>query len=319
MPTQSAYILIDALPDEMTYPDSTAVWEDYLHSLSEGQGTIEEFLVIQINRDPNAPSLADSFVTDHLDKVASLSVKFLSKHYKISVKETQQIIQYIKSLKAVPTVRSSTVSEEYIIPEISVEKVKNEWILQTNSQLKSLVKVDEDYVEMLKHCTENEDYYQSCLKDVMLLMYGLEQRDRTLYKLTRLLLDIQRDFFEEGIEALQPIKLKDVAKLLDLHESTVSRAIKNKYIKTPHGIYAYRSLFPKGIANRSGKKDSVTFIKQKIMTFIENENRNSPFTDQKLTDLLVSEGIQISRRTVSKYREALNIVNSDKRVYMYQQ
>lgn len=284
-----------------------------------GARNIKEFLLIQINNDFEAPSFAKEFVTNYLEKVASLSVKFLSNQYKISVKETQKTIQYIKNLKPIPSVPGSSNFEEYIIPEMSVEKVNNEWIIKTNSQLKSTLTVNEEYVALLKNCSENGEYYETCLKDVMLLMYGIEQRDRTLYKLTRLLLDLQTDFFEKGIDAVQPIQLKDVANLLDLHESTISRAIKNKYIKTPNGIFAYKSLFPKGISNASGKKDAVSHIKQKISSLIENEIKDSPYTDQQLTEKLTNEGFQISRRTVAKYRESLNILNSDKRVYLYQQ
>lgn len=283
-----------------------------------GARDLKEFLLIQVQNDPDAPYLASEFISNNLENVANLSIKFLSKHYKISVKETKNIIFYIKSLRPVPSLQSPA-SEEYIIPDISVEKVMNEWIINTQSQLKSSLTINEEYVDLLKQNNENESYYQNCLKDVILLMYGLEQRDRTLYKLTRTLLTIQSDFFEQGMEGLKPIKLKDVAALLDLHESTISRAIKNKYLKTPHGIYSFKSLFPKGLVNKSGKKDSVMHIKQKIASFVGIEDKDSPLTDQQITEKLTQEGIRISRRTVAKYREELNILNSDKRIYMYQQ
>ena len=275
-------------------------------------------MLLQVQNDPDAPCLAADFICNHLEKVANLSIKFLSSCYKISVKETQNIIFYIKSLRPVPSVQNPA-SEEYIIPDISVEKIKNEWIINTQSQLKSSLTINEEYVELLKQNDENESYFQDCLKDVMLLMYGIEQRDRTLYKLTRTLLTIQSDFFEKGIESLEPINLKDIAVLLDLHESTISRAIKNKYLKTPHGIYSFKSLFPKGIANKSGKKDSVMLIKQKIADYVDNEDKDAPLTDQQITEKLLQEDIKISRRTVAKYRESLNILNSDKRIYLYRQ
>ena len=112
--------------------------------------------------------------------------------------------------------------------------------------------------------------------------------------------------------------MKDVATVLELHESTISRAIRNKFIKTPHGMYAFRSLFIKGIANESGKMDSVAFIKHRINELIAKEDKKSPLTDQQLTIALQNEGIQISRRTIAKYREESNIPNSAKRVYLYQ-
>lgn len=283
-----------------------------------GARNLQEFLLIQIQRDPYAPPLASAFVSEHLTEVANLSIKLLSKYYKISVTETKNIIHYIKNLKPIPTAGRSDTNELYIIPEISVEKKSGEWIIQTNRQLRSSLSVNEEYVELLKHNSETKDYCEHCLKDVLLLLHGIEQRDRTLYKLTRLLLDVQADFFDYGMSALQPINLKEIAALLKLHESTISRAIKNKYIKTPHGIYPFKSLFPKGITNTSGKKDSVLHIKDKIKAFIQNEEKSSPLTDQQLTEKLLCEGIRISRRTVAKYREQLNFLNSDKRVYLYQ-
>jgi len=283
-----------------------------------GARSIKEYLLIQINNEVNAPPLASEFVQNHLEEVANLSIKYLSKHYKISTKETQQILNYIRNLTPFPQVQHSSIYEGYIIPDITVEKVNNEWIMNMNHQLGPTIEINQEYVKMLKSNKEDETYCQNCLKDIMLLMQGIEQRDRTLYSLTRLLLVIQADFFNYGVEALQPVRLKDVANLLELHESTISRAIRNKFIKTPHGIYSFRSLFIKGISNDSGKVDSVAFIKQRINELIAKEDKNSPLTDQQLTIELLNEGIQLSRRTIAKYREELHIPNSAKRVYLYQ-
>ena len=289
-----------------------------LEPVGIGARSIKEYLLIQINNDLDAPPLASEFVQNHLEDVANLSIKFLSKHYKISTKETQHILNYIRNLTPFPQVQHSSIYEGYIIPDVTVEKVNNEWIINMNHQLGPTIEINQEYVEMLKLNKKDETYCQNCLKDILLLMQGIEQRDRTLYSLTRLLLVIQAHFFNNGIEALKPVRLKDVATVLELHESTISRAIRNKFIKTPHGMYAFRSLFIKGIANESGKMDSVAFIKHRINELIAKEDKKSPLTDQQLTIALQNEGIQISRRTIAKYREESNIPNSAKRVYLYQ-
>ncbi len=282
-----------------------------------GARSLIEYLLIQIDNDLSAPSLAGEFVKHNLDKVANLSISYLSKTYNISTKETQQILQYIRSLKPSPYIQHTTPAENYISPEVITKKVNNEWIIQiTNSFLPS-IEINEEYIQLLQSSNEHESYCRSCLKDILLLQQGIEQRNRTLYSLIRILLTIQAEFFDYGIEALKPVRLKDIAELLDLHESTISRAIRNKYIRTPHGTFALRSLFIKGLTSHSGKLDSVAYVKKRISSLIKEEDTQSPLSDQQLTILLQSEDIQISRRTVAKYREELNILSSTKRTYFY--
>ena len=282
-----------------------------------GARNLIEYLLIQIDNDLSAPPLASEFVKYHLDKVADLSISYLSKTYNISSKETQKILQYIRSLNPSPYVEHTTQTVNYISPEIITKKVSGEWIIQiTNSSIPS-IEINEEYVQLLQSSNEHELYCQNCLKDILILNQGIEQRNRTLYSLIRVLLTIQAEFFEYGIEALKPVRLKDIAEILDLHESTVSRAIRNKYIRTPHGTFLLRSLFIKGLTNHSGKMDSVAYVKKRISNLIKEEDTQSPLSDQQLTILLQSENIQISRRTVAKYREELNIPSSTKRTYVY--
>jgi len=127
--------------------------------------------------------------------------------------------------------------------------------------------------------------------------------------------ELQADFFRKGMEALKPMRLKDVADILSLHVSTISRAVRGKYIKTPHGVYALQSLFTKGVMNISGKMDSIMYIKKRLKQLIEGEDKQKPLTDQQITNTLSAEGIQISRRTVAKYREEMNIMSSFNRLY----
>lgn len=135
-------------------------------------------------------------------------------------------------------------------------------------------------------------------------------------RIIRLLLELQSELFEVGMKGLKPIRLVDVAEMLEIHESTVSRAIRNKYMRTPMGIFSIKSLFSKGISDDSGAVNSVIHIKSRIKQLIEKENRQKPLSDQMLTVLLKNEGVQISRRTIAKYREEMNIKNSSKRLYL---
>ncbi|WP_320939429.1 RNA polymerase factor sigma-54 [Lysinibacillus capsici] len=284
--------------------------------LGVGVRNMKEYLLIQIYNDIEAPPFAAPFIQHHLEQVANLSIKLLSTTYDTSIEETQRTIQYIRNLKPIPASLDNNATSVYIIPDIIISKLNGEWIIELNNRFLPKIEINQDYVDLLKESVEDYAYYQQCMNDIIALTQGIAQRDKTLYSLTRLLLDLQASFFEHGIKALYPMRLKDVAQALNMHESTISRAVKNKFIRTAHGIFALQSLFTKGIINDSGKLDSVSYIKSRIKKLVENENRKTPLSDQQLTEKLETEGIRISRRTVSKYRKELNIANSSKRIYL---
>ncbi|MFJ8063238.1 RNA polymerase factor sigma-54 [Psychrobacillus sp. NPDC096426] len=281
-----------------------------------GARNLQEYLLIQIDNDVNALPLAGTFVKHNLSEVADLSIKLLSRTYKASIREVKETIYYIRSLNP-PSINEPSVGTSYIIPDVYVKNVYNEWIIELNTHSRPQIEINEVYVDLLKTNPDYKNYYQNCLKDIMLLIQGIEQRDKTIYRLTRLLLELQPSFFKHGMRALTPMRLKDVADALELHESTVSRAVRGKYIHTPIGIFSFRSLFTKGLTNSFGKTDSVSQIKQRIQEMVAKEIKDSPLSDQQLTEELLRKGVQISRRTVTKYRKELNIPNSNKRV-LYQ-
>lgn len=310
--------------DELRIADLFKVERAYVENLIKilqtfepagvGARNFSEYLLIKIANDPTAPDLAYSFVQDNLNLVADYSIKSLSKIYKKSTTYVKEVIKYIKNLKP-PVSRSTNVHEEYILPDVQVKKVGGEWVIELFNPTRPRIEINEEYVELLKNNTEHSEYYKECLKDVMLLNQGIQQRDKTLYSVTRLLLKLQPSFFEVGMSGLVPLKLKELATILEVHESTISRTIRNKYIRTPQGIFSLRSLFTKGLINSSGKIEPVHNIKMRIQELIANEDKESPFSDQQLTERLFYEGIKISRRTVAKYREELNILSSNKRFY----
>ena len=160
----------------------------------------------------------------------------------------------------------------------------------------------------------NDDYVKKKLQDATMLMNGMEQRKYTLYKVTQVILKLQEDFFNYGGTKLKPMTLKDVSKQLGFHESTISRATSNKYMQTPHGLYHIKNLFTTGIRNNNSvEAESSSSIKEKIKMFIDKEDKENPISDQIIVTLLQKDGIQISRRTVAKYREEARIPGSSKR------
>ncbi|MBG9456543.1 RNA polymerase subunit sigma-54 [Lysinibacillus sphaericus] len=279
-----------------------------------GARNYKEFLFIQVDSDALAPKLASRFIESDLELVAAQAIKQLSKKYKTSLYEVQKTIRYIKNLNPV-IMGDQLEAVPYVMPEIEVERLEEEWLIKLNRGYLPVVTIDKQYVEMLKNNPNCKTYFKDTMRDALLLLQGIEQRDKTLYELARLLVELQEDFFHKGMEALKPMRLKDVADNLSLHVSTISRAVRGKYIKTSHGVYALQSLFTKGVMNISGKMDSIMYIKKRLKQLIEGEDKQKPLTDQQIKNTLNVEGIQISRRTVAKYREEMNIMSSFNRVY----
>ncbi|MCL1696683.1 RNA polymerase factor sigma-54 [Lysinibacillus sp. BPa_S21] len=279
-----------------------------------GARNYKEYLLIQVDNDELAPKLASRFIEADLELVAAQAIKQLSKKYKTSLHDVKKTVDYIKNLKPVTT-GDKFETIPYVMPEIEVERQGEEWLIQLNRGYLPIVTIDKHYVEMLKNDPNCKTYFKDTMKDALLLLQGIEQREKTLYELARLLVELQEDFFHKGIETLKPMRLKDVADMLNLHVSTISRAVRGKYMKTPHGVYALQTLFTKGVMNISGKMDSIMYIKKRLKELIETEDKQKPLTDQQLTNTLSAEGIQISRRTVAKYREEMNIMSSYNRVF----
>lgn len=279
-----------------------------------GARSYKEYLLIQIDRDPFAPKMASQFINLDLKLVATQAIKQLSKKYNMPLQEVKKTVTYIKNLKPMIT-GDKFETIPYVIPDLSIKEIEGEWIIKLNRNYLPSVSIDESYVALLKNDPNYKTYYRDSMKDALALLQGIEQRDKTLYELTRLLIQLQEDFLENGLEAIKPMRLKDVADGLGVHESTISRAVRGKYVQAPHGIYALQSLFTKGIENTSGKVDSIMSIKRRLKQLIDSEDKKKPLADQQITDVLCAEGIRISRRTVAKYREEMNIVSSFNRAY----
>lgn len=280
-----------------------------------GARDYKEYFLLQISQDKAAPKLAAPFILDELELVSTCAIKPLAKKYKACAEEVKRTIRYIKKLKPIQTVDYFEPTA-YIMPDIEVRQYSKEWHIQLNRHYLPSVSVNEMYIELLREDINHQLYYKQSLKDALALIQGIELRDKTLYDLVHIFVEQQRAFFEKGLAALIPMRLKDIAADLNVHESTISRAIRGKYMKTPHGVYALQSLFVKGLVNTAGQVDSITFIKQRIKELIDNENKHTPLADQQITQILCDEGIQISRRTVAKYRESMNILSSFNRNYM---
>ena len=280
-----------------------------------GARDFQEYLLLKVQNDQAAPPVAQALIENHYKLMTEFSIKKIQKIYKLTLDEVKEVFDYLKSIGQKSSGEGHN-SVEYIIPDIEVKKINNELIIEILKPYRSKIEINKDYAELLQQNSEYSDVYKNYLNDALLLIRGIEHRDKTLYKIMRILIEQQKDFFETNPNHIQPLKLKDIAAFLNVHESTISRAIRNKYVKTPLGTFSIKVLFSKALINDSGKSSSVNTIKTTILSLINNENREEPLTDQKITDILNQKDIKISRRTVMKYREELNILSSAKRMYI---
>lgn len=278
-----------------------------------GARNLKECLLLQIKHQKNAPELAEVFVQLHLEELADRRFLHIAEQYQIPKETVKNIFSFIQQLNPYPANEFDTVRTEHIIPDIIVEEFHGEYIIRINESYLPQISINTYYDELMKTNEDVKGYLKGKFSDAMLLLKGIEQRHETLYKVTKIILEKQQAIFKHGLKALQPLRLKDVAKQMDVHESTVSRAISKKYIQTPKGTFPLKMLLMRGLKMNNGSTESTIMIKEKIKSIIENENIRKPYSDQKIANILLAEGIQIARRTVAKYREEMGILQSTKR------
>jgi RNA polymerase sigma-54 factor len=193
-----------------------------------------------------------------------------------------------------------------------VRKVDGKWIVEVNHSLAPRLRVNQTYAQMLRGNGEHSAL-RSQLQEARWLVRSLEIRHETLLKVARCIVNRQKEFLEHGEEFMKPMILRDIAEIVEMHESTISRVTSNKFLHTPRGVFELRYFFSSQLTGDDGAEQSSTAIRAKIRKLIAQENPDEPLSDSRLAELLQGEGINIARRTVAKYREALRIAPSSER------
>ena len=204
---------------------------------------------------------------------------------------------------------------DYIIPDIKISKKNDEWIIKNNKMVSPEIKVNKNYTNMSEKNMSEEDkiFIKNSLQEAKLFIKNINYRNDTLLRLAKCIFKKQIKFFSYGIEKLVPMNLKEIAILMNVHESTISRLSNGKYMETPYGVFELKFFFSSSIQNIDGSDFSSKSIKEKIKNIINSENKKSPYSDNKIKDILFKENINLARRTVAKYRESLNFESSSKR------
>ncbi|SFE29120.1 RNA polymerase, sigma 54 subunit, RpoN/SigL [Thermoanaerobacter thermohydrosulfuricus] len=276
---------------------------------------LQECLKLQLLAQDSYKGIVKELVDYHLEEIAEGKYSYLAKLYNISLKEVQQAVDFIKKLNPKPgSSFSSTADVRYIVPDVEVIKREGEYFVIVNDSVTPKLKINNYYHSILNsHDEEAKKYINSKLQSAMWLIKSLESRKETLYKVVKAIVELQRDFLDKGINYLKPMTQKQIADIVGIHESTVSRAINGKYVATPRGLFELKFFFQSGISNKNGNEFSAETIKNLIKKLIEEEDPTNPLSDQKIADILKEKNINISRRTVAKYREECNIPSTIKR------
>lgn len=280
-----------------------------------GARNLGECVALQLRQlDPATPGrdLALRIAAEHLDLVASQQLSLLRRQLRCGENDLEMALALVRSCHPRPGAAMGSGQAEYVVPDVFVRRSEHGWIVEVNPATVPRVRVNQSYANLLSRSADHA-MLRTQLQEARWLMRSLEIRNETLVKVARCIVQRQARFFESGEEAMEPLILKDVAEAVEMHESTISRVTTAKYMHTPRGVYEFRYFFSSHVAAADGTEMSSTAIRAKIRKLIGQESPESPLSDSKLAEMLSGEGIPVARRTVAKYREAMQIAPSNER------
>jgi RNA polymerase sigma-54 factor len=279
-----------------------------------GARDLRETLLIQLRDRDDVDSLAYRIIEDHFEQLVNHRWSELSKEHGISPRDVQSAADEIAKLDPKPGLKYADMSDNYVIPDLAVEKVDGEYFVFHNDSSLPRLKLSRSYREVAQdrnqYHGENKAFISKKLNSAQWMIQAIEQRRQTMLKVMSFIVDRQREFFEKGVEHLRPLTLREVAEHIDMHESTVSRVTNDKYVQTPRGVLPLKFFFSSGLSTDYGEDVSARGIRSRIQKLVAEEDPKKPLTDQAIVDVLKKEGVQIARRTVAKYRDQLGILSA---------
>ena len=286
-----------------------------------GARDLKECLLIQLRDERLKNGIVEQIVNNHMQELETRNFQVIAKEMGISFDKVLENIQIISMLEPVPGRQFSQDNTQYIVPDVYVFKLSDKWVVSLNEEGLPQLKVSTLYEDMLSNLEkkkgEEKEYIKEKLKSASWLIKSIQQRQRTIFKVTETIVERQKLFFENGIEHLKPMILRDVADDISMHESTISRVTNNKFVHTPLGIFELKYFFNSSVSTSSGDGMASASVKKMIADMIKEEDNKKPLADQKIVEALEIKGIRLARRTVAKYREQLGILPSSKRKKFY--
>lgn len=317
---------------EELYADLEGNWEDLefdelvavQHRLQQfdpcgvASQNLSECLLVQLQQyAPDTPHLeaAKLIVKQYLPQLGSRDYRQLMRRTKLKEAELAQAIALIQSLTPRPGDQIASGDVEYVVPDVFVDKKEGRWVVELNPDIAPRLRINAGYASMVKRADSSSDntFLKDNLQEARWFLKSLQSRNETLLKVASCIVEKQRGFLDYGAEAMKPLVLHDIAELVEMHESTISRVTTQKYMHTPQGIFELKYFFSSHVSTDSGGECSSTAIRALIKKLVASERPQKPLSDSKITALLAEEGIQVARRTIAKYRESLGIPPSNER------
>jgi RNA polymerase sigma-54 factor len=277
-----------------------------------GARDLRECLLLQMGEDPQVDPLARQLVTEAFPDLIAHRWNDLAKRYGVEPARVQAAADSLASYDPKPGLKHSNRSDGYIIPDLVVDKVDGQYHVFLNDTGMPRLRLSRSYQEIARErgklSAENREFITTKMNSANWMIQAIEQRRQTMLKVMNFIVDRQRAFFEKGVEYLKPLTLREVADVISMHESTVSRVTNEKYVQTPRGVLPLKFFFSSALATASGEEASARSIRAKLEKMVADESPAKPLTDQQIVHLFQEQGIQIARRTVAKYRDQLGIL-----------
>ena len=275
---------------------------------------LRECLLLQLRDADQQDTLAYRIVDRLFDQLIAHRWSEISKEIGVTPQAVQAAADEIAKMDPKPGLKYGGPPDNYIVPDLVVEKIDGEYLVFLNDTSLPRLKLSKTYRDIARDKSkfkgENKEFISSKLNSANWMIQAIEQRRQTMLKVMSFIVDRQREFFEKGVQFLRPLTLREVAEVISMHESTVSRVTNEKFVQTPRGVLPLKFFFSSGLSTTSGEDVSARGIKARIRKLVDDENARRPLTDQAIVNILREEGVQIARRTVAKYRDQLGILSA---------
>lgn len=286
--------------------------------IGSGSRSPQECLMVQLRQfSEDTPWLeeAKQLIEEYSDLLSSKDYRTLMRKSRLKEDELREAMRLLQTLNPRPGSALKTKEPEYVIPDVSVMKKNGRWVVELNPDSLPKLSINQQYAAMSRSSKNSSDsqFIRSHMQEAKWFIKSLESRNETLMKVANCIVQQQMGFFEHGPEMMKPMVLNDVAEMVDMHESTISRVTTQKYMHTPRGIYELKYFFSSHVATESGGECSSTAIRALIKKLVAAETPSKPLSDSKIAQLLAEQGIMVARRTIAKYRESLSIPPSNQR------
>ena len=277
---------------------------------------VKECLLAQLESDGEGESLAAELVRDHLEDLQPHRLQHLAKDTGRDIHELDDEINKIRILDPYPGRKYSAEEAIFVAPEVYVEKIEGEYVIYFTDDGSPRLRISPSLHKLVDQpdtTKETKDFIKEKMRSAVDLLRNIEHRRQTIYRVVECIVQRQREFLDKGVEYIKPMMLKDVAEDIGMHLSTISRVVNRKYAHTPQGVIELRRFFSEGMMNEEGEEVSTRILKLRIKKMVEEEDSKKPMTDEQIAKVLSKEGVKLSRRTVAKYRDQMNIPGSRER------